>query len=154
MFTYFFDSSAIVKRYVNETGTAWVIDVTRSAVGNRIYVARITAVEVVSAIARQARAGDIFATDASNATTQFRYHLTNQYRIVEITPVLVTRAMGLAETYALRGYDAVQLAAALEVQAQRTAMGLTALTMVSADHALNSAASAEGLPVIDPNTQP
>lgn len=96
MFTYFFDSSAIVKRYVNETGTAWVIDVTRSAVGNRIYVARITAVEVVSAIARQARAGDIFATDASNAITQFRYHLTNQYRIVEITPVLVTRAMGLA----------------------------------------------------------
>ena len=49
MAAYFFDSSAIVKRYVREAGTLWVMDVTNPAVGHRVYVAGIAGVEVVSA---------------------------------------------------------------------------------------------------------
>jgi uncharacterized protein len=48
---YFFDSSAIVERYVQETGTAWVRRLTRHG-PVPIYLARITAVEVTSAVAR------------------------------------------------------------------------------------------------------
>ncbi len=96
MAVYFFDSSAIVKRYVSETGTAWVSGIIVPAAGNRIYVA---------AIAR------------------LRLDFASEYRIVEITPALIGRAMMLAERHALRGYDAVQVAAALEthVQASRVA---------------------------------
>ena len=54
---YFFDSSAMVKRYINEVGTGWVTSLTDRTAGNRIQVARITAVEVVSAITRRAREG-------------------------------------------------------------------------------------------------
>jgi uncharacterized protein len=61
--------------------------------------------------------------------------------------------MGLAETHALRAYDAVQLAAAVEVNAQCAALGV-ALTLISADAALNAAAMAEGLTVDDPNSHP
>ena len=50
MAAYFFDSSAIVKRYVQETGTAWVRRVTRHGRPDRIYLARITAVETTSAV--------------------------------------------------------------------------------------------------------
>ena len=39
----------------------------------------------------------------------------------------------LAESYALRAYDAVQLAAVAELHALRTAAGLPAVTLVSAD---------------------
>jgi predicted nucleic acid-binding protein len=46
---YFLDSSALIKRYVTETGSAWVTNLIEPTSGNRIYVARITAVEVVSA---------------------------------------------------------------------------------------------------------
>ncbi len=49
MAAYFFDSSAIVKRYVRETGTAWVRRMTRHGRPDRIYLARITAVETASA---------------------------------------------------------------------------------------------------------
>jgi hypothetical protein len=62
--------------------------------------------------------------------------------------------MILAERHALRGYDAVQLAAALELQTVLTASGLPALTLVSADAELNAAAAAEGLTVEDPNLHP
>lgn len=59
--------------------------------------------------------------------------------------------MSLAERYDLRGYDAVQLAAALEVDRRRKALGLSVSDLVSADHALNEAGLAEGLTVDDPN---
>jgi hypothetical protein len=59
--------------------------------------------------------------------------------------------MALAESHAIRGYDAVQLAAAMEIAAASLATG-TILTLVSADTALNAAAVAEGLTVEDPNT--
>ena len=44
-----FDSSAIVKRYVQETVTAWVSRMTRHGRPDWIYLARITAVETASA---------------------------------------------------------------------------------------------------------
>lgn len=50
MAAYFFDSSAVVKRYVHEMGTAWVLSVTAPTAGHFIYIAHITGVEVVSAI--------------------------------------------------------------------------------------------------------
>lgn len=50
---YYFDSSALVKRYVAETGTAWVTGLMDPAAGNLLYVARLTGVEVVSAFARR-----------------------------------------------------------------------------------------------------
>ena len=53
--------------------------------------------------------------------------------------------MELAETHALRGYDAVQLAAALEVFAQCLATG-TVMTLNSSDTALNQRRWRKGLP--------
>ncbi|NOT59076.1 MAG: nucleic acid-binding protein, partial [Acidobacteria bacterium] len=56
--------------------------------------------------------------------------------------------------HALRGYDAVQLAAALEENDELMSFGLPALTLVSADAELNKAAQAEGLNVENPNNHP
>ena len=53
----FLDSSALVKRYVGETGSLWVQRQTDATSQNSLYVVRLTGVEVVSAIARKARAG-------------------------------------------------------------------------------------------------
>jgi hypothetical protein len=58
--------------------------------------------------------------------------------------------MALAEAHAIRGYDAVHLAAALELSAASLAIGTTVM-LISADTALNTAAAAEGLAVEDPN---
>ena len=86
--------------------------------------------------------------------TRFRGHLADRYRILEVSPALLTAAMQLANTHALRAYDAVQLAAALELDAKWRAAGMGGITLVSADQDLNTAATAEGLTVDDPNTHP
>jgi len=54
----------------------------------------------------------------------------------------------------LRAYDAVQLAAALEVKRIYQTGGLGPVILVSADQELNAAAVAEGLLVDDPNSHP
>ena len=54
----------------------------------------------------------------------------------------------------LRAYDAVQLAAALELNGRWVAAGMGGIILVSADQALNDAALAEGMAVEDPNTHP
>jgi len=151
---FFLDSSALVKRYVVETGSAWARGVADATAGNRIYVTSITGVEIVSALARRGRGGSILASDAASAIAAFRADLTRDYDQIQVTSIVLARAMNLAETRYLRGYDAVQLAAAVEVNAQRLAAGLPALIFVSADAALNAAATAEGLSVDDPNAHP
>jgi len=106
MGVYYCDSSALVKRYANETGSLWVRSLTDPQAGHDIFTAHITGIEVVAAIARKTRMGDISAHDAATAIRTFKSHFTTQYQIVLMTTVLVDRAMELAEKHRLRGYDA------------------------------------------------
>ena len=52
---FFCDSSAVVKRYVNETGSNFVDSPADLKNGNVILPARITRVEIAAAIARRVR---------------------------------------------------------------------------------------------------
>ena len=149
MAVYFFDSSAVVKRYARETGTAWVQTL---AAQHYVFLVRITEVEVIAAIERRKRIGTLTAPDAAAAIAVFRAHLASEYAMVDVTRLLIGQAAGLAEMHGLRAYDALQLASALQVHNERRAFRLPGLVLVSADLALNTAAMAEGLTIEDPNT--
>lgn len=151
---YYMDSSCLVKRYVNEIGSEWVLSITDPVARNEIYTVRITGVEVISAVSRRKRDGTIVFADAAMVIATLKNDLLNEYQIIEVTEQLVNRAMALAEAYGLRGFDAVQLAAACEVQALCIASGIPPLSFLSADKMLNAAAVAEGLSVDDPNDHP
>jgi predicted nucleic acid-binding protein len=154
MADYFFDTSALVKRHVNETGSVWVRSLIRAKADHRIYVARITAVEVFAAITRRQHGGHLSAAEAGAILGHFRRHLTQRYRIIDLTPAIFADAMLKARRRRLRAYDAVQLAAALEIRQQRQEAGFGPMTLISADQPLNAAALAEGLTVEDPNSHP
>ena len=152
MAAYFLDSSALVKRYATETGSPWVENLTDPRSGNRIYVAAITHVEVIAAIARKKKGLLLSATDAAAAIGRFENDLQTDLRVFDLTPNVITMAARLAEKHALRGYDAVQLAVALEINAARTARRLTGLMLISSDVELNTAAQSEQLLTDDPNS--
>jgi hypothetical protein len=148
---YFFDSSALVKRYIIETGTAWVQAVSTTP-ENRIYVASITIVELVSAIARRRRSGITESALATAALEEVRFDFRFEFEIIDISPEVIKRAEEIGERHVLRGYDAIQLGCAMELNAALVAAGHRPITFVSADLELNSAAASEGLIVADPNT--
>lgn len=151
MAAYFFDSSALVKRYARETGTNWVFSLVRPSAKNRLYLARITGVETVAALTKRMRAGSLSKSATAKAVKRFEREFVNRYLLVEISPPIVNLAMTLAKNYALRGYDAVQLASALQANADRLSVGGSPLIFISADNQLNLAATAEGLTVDNPN---
>ena len=153
MAAFFFDSSGIVKRYMIEAGSNWVGGLVDPSSGNLIYLAEITGVEVISAVVRRSRGAANSNGAISRIVADFRRDLASEYLLAEINTGLLDRAMNLAETYGLRGYDAVQLAAAMEVHSQFRLLG-EPLTLISADLELNAAAHAEGLAVDDPNAHP
>jgi predicted nucleic acid-binding protein len=150
---YFFDSSAIVKGYIKETGSSYILNLVEPLAGNFIYGVSIAEVEVVSAISRRLREGSLTSSDAVSAITVLHYDFVHCYRIIAITGALIDRAIVLTQTHFLRAYDAMQLAAALEINERFLAAG-QAITLVSADVALNNAARTEGLMVEDPNLHP
>jgi predicted nucleic acid-binding protein len=145
---YFVDSSALVKRYVSEHGTETVQRLLRPPAA--VYVAHITGAEVVAAISRCARRGDIDRAAAALALGAFRMEFREEFVVLPTNTLVIDRAMDLAERHVLRGYDAVQLATALEATARLLSYGFPAPSLVSADAGLNNAAEAEGLLVLNP----
>jgi uncharacterized protein len=147
----FFDSSALVKCYVAEAGSAW----TRSILddeNNVVYVAGLSRVETISALTRRFRRGHISQEEFDVSCEQFGLDLISQFEIVGLPDQMIDEASTLAKKHGLRAYDAVQLAAALDTNRIVSAIGVDQLRLISADLELNAAAAAENLNVDDPNT--
>jgi uncharacterized protein len=152
MAVYFIDSSALIKRYISETGSSWVLRLFDPALNNEVFIAAITSVEIIAAITRRSRSGSISITDATITRNQFKRDLEKDYQIVEITENIINSGMVLSETYGLRGYDAIQLAVGRVVNNISIANGLPSITFVSADNELNAAVVSEGLMIENPNS--
>jgi predicted nucleic acid-binding protein len=148
---YFFDSSALVKFYVEESGALWVRSFTDTE-ENIIHVSSLAEVETVSALTRRLNTRDINKAEFEEACDDLQQDFATQYRIVVLTEAIIRNAASLARRHGLRAFDAVQLAAALETSSITAKVAAIQLTVVSADAELNAAAMAEGLNVEDPNT--
>ena len=141
----FADASSLVKRYANEPGSYWL---RHELVHHQIVIAQITSVEIVAALGRRFRQGDISEFALYQAGKRFLAHRAKQqYQIVEMSAPIVDEAMRVAVAHDLRAYDAVQLATALV-----TAKGIERdrFFFVTADSQLEAASIAEGLQVENP----
>ncbi|MGE0083445.1 MAG: type II toxin-antitoxin system VapC family toxin [Desulfococcaceae bacterium] len=148
---YYFDSSALVKQYVYETGSLWVQAVTAS---NLVFVSRITRVEVLSALSRLKREGKIDSPKLSATMQLFDYDWIYRYHIVELDHQITEHAGQLVQQYPLRAYDSVQLATALKLHSFYSVRDLFVLIFVSADDRLLNAAQSEKMFGENPNIYP
>lgn len=151
MAAYFFDSSALAKRYMQEDGTPLVraITQTRTQPFNEVYVARIAVVEVCAALVRRQQQRNISQQQLKQVLDQLHRHFRQRYQVLEITSDVVSEAVTQVKTHKLRAYDAVQLAVALKINDLRQKAGLEPVTFVCADSELNQAAQ-KTLSVINP----
>lgn len=147
---YYADSSALVKRHILEIGSAWAEQEFDAASGNRVITAKLTVIEVLSAMNRRQREASISAAEYAKFSADFLTFVENDYRIFEFTDTVLTEAQRLLETYPLRAGDAVQLASALLANAQLQSAKLPALIFLASDARLLTAANGEGLQTDDP----
>jgi predicted nucleic acid-binding protein len=150
---YYLDASAVVKRYVWETGSAWV-QALCSNEDNTLIIAEITLAEVASAFARAARGGRISAEERLSYLDLFIGDCAERYRLVATERTIIDRAVDLTQGHCLRGYDAVHLATAIAMNTELLRKQLPPLIFVAADNDLLNAAETEGLPTENPNLHP
>lgn len=154
MLAFYLESSALVKRYSTEAGSKFISRLMKPSAENRLYSVRVTEIEVCAALARKRKGAAMSASAATKSIRRFRRNFDARFVKSHVSTALIAQAVDLADLHALRGYDALQLAAALEANERRVARGLSPLTFVSADVELNNAAQAEGLAVENPNNHP
>ena len=137
----YFDTSALIKRYVDETGSTEVHDWIRSA--DDKATALLTRAEMSAAINRMLRMRHLSQEGYRDALEQFRSDWMDFQR-VPVTETLVARADALACEHNLRGYDAIHLAAALTWQDLLE----VPVTLVTYDKELAGAARTLGMMVL------
>ena len=135
------DTSALVKLYVEEAGTLGVV--ARVEHAEAVATALVTYAEARAALARHRREGGITGADLRRAVRELDRDWQT-YNIVDLSDSLVHSAGALAERHALRGYDAVQLAAVMALRAVGGPVEFCAF-----DGRLNRAARRERLVVSD-----
>lgn len=149
MADYLFDTSALVKRYHLENGSAEVRKLFADASSTH-SLSRLAAVELLSAFTIKVRTSAITASELT--VMQARFKTDQSGRVFRVLPLrdrhyrlaeeLITR-YGLSD--GLRTLDALQLATAVELRRHARISHF-----VSADIDLLRVASAEGFAVINP----
>lgn len=138
----YLDTSALVKLYIAEAESPAIHDAVARA--EAVAVCRIAWAEACAALARRAR--DV-PTDET-ATTTARHAMARDwphFLIIEVTQAVVERACEFAETFALRGYDSVQLASAYTTLASAPGE----VDFACYDNRLNKAARVLGLSLLN-----
>jgi predicted nucleic acid-binding protein len=107
----FCDTSALLKLYILEVGSEHLRTLVQEA--DAVAVCRIAWAEAYAALSRRARE----VPEDAAAIEQAKVALADDWLhfvVLEIDQALVERAGEYADTFALRGYDSIQLAAAFE----------------------------------------
>lgn len=142
---WFADTSALIKRYVRESGSDWL---RAELIRHEVIIAHLTPIELMAALGRRYHQGVISQFAFFQARQVFLLHLNaGKYRIVDWEKTIFDEAMRLTFRQGLRAYDAVQLASALIISAS---IDRNRFTFLTADGALESAAQAEGLVTDNP----
>lgn len=139
---YYLDSSALVKRYVRETGSDHVESLFRKNVP--MFTAGLTYCELYACFGRLVRLGDATREQMAGLNAALERDWAS-LTIIELTATVRALTPKLAVAAALRGGDVVQLCSAL-----RAAQLVDSLIFVAADLRLLHAAKAQGLRVLDP----
>jgi uncharacterized protein len=109
----YFDTSALVKRYIRERGSAQVLSLMH---GHDLLTSAITPVEVLSALGRRKRVGDLseenFSTTLSRVSTE-----RVRWELVEVSETVLSRAEEIVQgTVPMRTLDAIHIASLMMFQ--------------------------------------
>jgi len=148
---YYVDASALVKRYADEAGSTWVLQITDPQAQHTILLAEITLAEVAAALAAKSRApGGITQEQRDRILSRFLQDCAGHFVLLQVDRPVIDRAVELTQRHRLRGHDAVQLATALVASETLQSQNLPAPTFVAADNDLLTAATSERLPIENP----
>jgi predicted nucleic acid-binding protein len=149
---YFADTSALVKRYVNEVGSGYVRNLVATA-DTIFYQSFLTPLEMTSTFYRRHRMHELSAEELTLVLQAYAGHSHKEYTLIPYSETLLNTAGTLIARHPLRALDALQLAAALSLRNTFPADAQPP-TFLSADDRLIVVARHEHLLNDNPNAHP
>lgn len=134
----YFDTSALIKRYVTEPGRREVLQLLRK---NQCVVSAVLPVEVRSALRRRVAEGTLDASRVPRILKRFAADRAF-WTFVEVSREVLAAAETLTAAHSLRALDAIHVASAQLFAAR---ISSPASTFVSADTRQTTAAAALGM---------
>ncbi len=125
MTLHYLDSSAILKRYLEEIGSDWIV---RLCDGNEIAVSTITYAALASGLARRTREESLHQDRRDDILRNYRNDAREMWTIGMRVGIVGDAAKLLCDapaSIALRAFDALQLASARAAVLRATSAGLS-----------------------------
>lgn len=139
---YFFDTSALVKRYHIEIGSEKVDEIFNNPAGS-FAIASITIAEFVSAFARKLHKVVISEDDFRACLSEFSKDIISSFWIIDLERSHINKSIPLIIKHNMRTLDSLQLSVFLNLSSINP-------TMVTSDEVLFNATLKEGLQAIKP----
>lgn len=138
----YFDTSALAKKYIKETGSDEVIKI---VVGEVAATSKLTYPEMISTMVRRNRAGDISSKELSELIGIFEDDY-NYFALVDFSDEMLSLVKAVLKRHFLKAADGLHLASALWLKNLINEN----VTFVTSDMNLLKAAEIEGLHTINP----
>jgi predicted nucleic acid-binding protein len=137
----YFDSSALIKRYVREPGSARILSLLRR---HDLLSSAITPVEVMSALSRRRRNSDLSEKDFAATVSRVQSERI-RWELVEAGEAVLSRAEEIVQgAVPIRALDAIHVASLMVFQAASSIQ----ISFVTGDGRQRDAANYLGLDVI------
>jgi predicted nucleic acid-binding protein len=143
----YFDTSALIKRFVNEKGSPFVQSLVKR--DGILATATVAYAEIFAGLTRKHREGNMSRPQYNLTCRQFESDW-RAYLRVELQEHILLLARDLIQRHPLRGFDAVHLASAVSLQSALS----EEITFAAADERLLRAAEQENLSALHVETAP
>ncbi len=148
MIYHYLDASAWVKRYYQEIGSDWIHNF--FARNPTIACATLGLVEVIATFARKHKGRQITDEQLQQILQTIQIDWENFIQI-PLHELVISRSLSLATQFALRGADAIHLAAAEVLKTNVDAANT--LILITSDQELKIAAQRLGIQTLDPEQE-
>ena len=152
MYYFYFDASALVKRYTRESGSDTINFLFANFPLVRLRCLTIGAIEVFWICVRKRNDNRITSHQFERAVTHLRHEVINNqsgFQTISVSDSLVWDSIRLIETHSLNSVDAMVLRSALDTATELRSTS-DRLVLVASDQRLLRAARAEDLQIFNP----
>ena len=154
MYYFYFDASALAKRYIEEVGSDKIDFLFENVPLWRLLCLTVGAAEVFWICIRKRNDGRINVNQFTQSTGHLEHEIINNqsdFRTISVPDSLVWNSMNFIETYSINSVDALVLRSALDTAIELRSID-DRLVLVASDQRLLRAAYAEGLQIFNPET--
>lgn len=147
--SYYLDTSALVKYYIREPGTEFMVDLLENTrVDDEFFTSFLIVLEFSSAVFRRNGSGGFTRGTASQILNRFDDDAGTKFRFWPLTHEVIANALEIVDRFRLRAGDTIHLTSALNVASEN---GISDHTyMISSDRELIAAVRSTELIALDP----